>query len=177
MVKKEPIGYRIYYPEKVLQQLVDDPTKSISDIAENIESYRQKVWRRKKKYEEKNIIWGYTSIVDESKLHHVMYIILMRLKPMSKDLCDILIKRTSQKIPEKQHVRLLNVLYTNGYFDLMIMFSAPKHAIARRYYDSLRTIYEPHLLEKPIIVDVNFALIREGKVNPEVNELYDFVPL
>ena len=32
------------------------------------------------------------------------------------------------------------------------------------------------LLEKPTIVDVNFALVREGKANPDIMNLFDFVP-
>ena len=177
MVKKITISYKPYYNDEVLQCFVKDPTKSIKEIAEKLNSYRQKIWRRKKKMEEENIIWGYTTIINESKLHNVMYLILMKMKPMSKELCDMLIQRNVKRIPEKQQVRLLNVLYINGAFDLIIMFIAPNHATARRYYDSLRISYEPFLLEKPVIVDVNFRLIREGKVNPEIESLYDFVPL
>jgi hypothetical protein len=100
----------------------------------------------------------------------------MKLKPMSKELVDILIKRVVKKIPQKQRVRLLNVLYINGQFDVIIMFSAPDHAVARRYYDSLRITYEEYLLDKPVIVDVNFSIIREGKLNPDLKKLYEFVP-
>ncbi len=57
-----------------------------------------------------------------------------------------------------------------------MMLSAPNHATARRYYDSLRVAYGEFLLEKPAIVDVNFALVREGKINPELMKLYEFVP-
>ena len=117
-----------------------------------------------------------TSIVDESKLNHVMYLILMKMEPMSKELADLLIKRLIKKIPQKQHVNLLNILYINGQYDLIVMLTAPNHAIARKYYDSLRIEYKEHLIEKPVIVDVNFSLLREGKVNPEIEQLYEFVP-
>ena len=36
---------------------------------------------------------------------------------------------------------------------------------------------EKYLLEKPILIDVNFQLIREGKVNPEIERLHEFEPL
>ena len=145
-------------------------------MSKELGSYRQKVWRRKKKLEIENVIWGYTSIIDESKLNHVMYLILMKLEPMSTELVNILVKRLSKKIPQKQHVNLLNVLYINGQFDLMVMFTAPDHSIARKYFDSLRIEYKNHLIEKPVIVDVNFSLLREGKINPEIEKLYEFVP-
>ena len=167
---------KIPFDDKILQMLIDDPTESIREIAHDLESYRQKVWRKKKNFEDEKIIWGYTAVIDESKIEHVMYLVLMKLKPMSKELADILIKRAVKRIPQKQRVRLLNVLYINGQYDLIIMFSAPDHAVARRYYDSLRITYEKNLLDKPVIVDVNFSIIREGKTNPDLKKLYEFVP-
>jgi DNA-binding Lrp family transcriptional regulator len=167
---------KITFEDKVLQTLIEDPTESIREIANDLESYRQKVWRKKKNFEDEKVIWGYTAVIDESKIEHVMYLVLMKLKPMSKELVDILIKRVVKKIPQKQRVRLLNVLYINGQYDVMIMFSAPDHAVARRYYDSLRITYEEYLLDKPVIVDVNFSIIREGKINPDLKGLYEFVP-
>ncbi|MCK4953518.1 hypothetical protein KAS14_07020, partial [Candidatus Bathyarchaeota archaeon] len=67
-------------------------------------------------------------------------------------------------------------LYLNGEYDWIVMFSAPNHAMARRYYDSLRLSYEEYLIEKPVIVDVNFSVVREGKLNPKIEELHEFVP-
>ena len=169
-------GYKLVYEDKILRALIDDPTKSVREMSKELDSYRQKVWRKKKKFENHNVIWGYTSVVDESKLNHVMYLILMKLEPMSEKLVDILVKRLMKKIPQKQQVNLLNVLYINGQYDLMVMFTASDHAIARKYFDSLRIEYKEHLIEKPVIVDVNFSLLREGKINPEIEKLYEFVP-
>ena len=176
MSEKLSNRYIRIYQDEILQALIDDPTKSVREISKELDSYRQKVWRRKKKLENENVIWGYTSIIDESKLNHVMYLVLMKLEQMSKELAQLLIKRLVKRIPQKQHINLLNVLYINGQYDLMVMFTASNHAIARKYYDSLRKEYKVHLLEKPVIVDVNFSLCREGKTNPEIEQLYEFVP-
>lgn len=176
MEKRFTKSYKFHYNDEILQSLVDDPTKSIKEISNDLNSYRQKIWRKKKKLENDHIIWGYTSIVDESKMNYVMYLILLKLKPMSKKLVELLIKRSVERIPEKQKIRLINVLYINGEFDLMVMFTSSNHANARRYFDSLRIDYGKYLLEKPLIVDVNFSLIREGKINPEIERLYEFVP-
>jgi len=161
----------------ILNCLIEDPTRSAREIAKKLKSYRQKIWREKTKLERGNIIWGYTAVIDESKLNRVLYIILLKLKPMSREMADLMIKRISRHEPEKQNIRLLNVLYVNGEYDLMVKFSAPDHATARRYYDSIRTAYEDSLLEKPVIIDVNFSLVREGKTNPELNKLHEFIPI
>ena len=160
----------------ILKSLVENPRRSDREIASRLNSYRQKVWRERKSFEREKLVWGYTAIVDESKYNHVVYLVLLKLKPMSKELADLMTRRIRKQEPEKQDVRLLNVLFVNGEYDWLIMFSAPNHATARRYYDSLRLVYSEFLLEKPTIVDVNFALVREGKANPELMKLYEFVP-
>jgi len=160
--------------DPILRQLLRDPTKSINDMAKKLKLYRQKIWRRKKKLEEENIIWGYTAVVDESKLNHVTYMVLMKMKPMSKNLAELMIRRITTGEPSKQSIRLIDVLYVNGEYDLVLRFSALGHAFARRYFDSLRVAYADHLLEKPVLVDVNFSLLKEGKMNPEIKKLYEF---
>lgn len=165
------------YNDDVLRSLIQDPTRSVVEIAKEMRSYRQKVWRKKKALEDSKVIWGYTAVVDESKLGHVMYLMLMKMKPMDRDLANLIIHRQQHGAYQKQEVRLINLLYVNGTYDWVVMFSAPNHAIARRYYDSIRLHYEKYLLEKPLMIDVNFQVIREGKVNPEVGKLHDFEPL
>ena len=160
----------------ILKSLLKDPTRSDRLIALSIGSYRQKIWRERKKLENENIVWGYTAVVNESKYNYVVYLVLLKLKPMSKELADLMTKRKGRHEPEKQNIRLINVLFVNGEYDCMIMFSAPNHAAARRYYDSLRIAYNEFLLEKPAIINVNFAVVREGKTNPELMKLYEFVP-
>jgi DNA-binding Lrp family transcriptional regulator len=175
---KKVVVRNTYLSKKnILEQLYKDPTRSDREIAKKIDSYRQKVWRERKKLERKKIIWGYTAVVDESKLNHVVYLILFNAKPMSRKLADLIIERITKDEAQQQKVRLINVLYLNGGFDWLIMFSAPDHATARRYYDSLRVVYARYMLEKPVLVDVNFLLVREGKTNPEIEKLEDYVPL
>ena len=177
MTEKGTIGNRRVFEDDIIQALLDDPTMSVREIATKLDSYRQKIWRRKKKYENENVIWGYSAIVDESKMNHVIYLLLLKMKPMNKPFARLITRRTLRGEFCKQHVHLINVLFVNGQYDWIIMFSAPDHATARRYYDCLRIVYENYLLEKPVMVDVNFCLIREGKINPEIERLYEFVPI
>ena len=177
MGQKESRCNSRWYKNDVLGCLIEDPARSVRKIAKELRSYRQKVWREKKRLEADNVVWGYTAVVDESKINHVLYIVLLKMKPMSKELAELIMKRIIKGEPYKQNVRLINVLYVNGEYDWILMFSAKNHATARRYYDSLRLAYEDYLLEKPVIVDVNFSLVREGKTNPEIERLYEFVPM
>jgi DNA-binding Lrp family transcriptional regulator len=177
MTEKTTKGNKEAYSGDVLRALLKDPTRSVVEIAKEMRSYRQKVWRKKKALEDGNVVWGYTAVVDESRLGHVMYFMLMKMKPMDRELADLIIVRQKAGAYQKQQVRLITLLYVNGAYDWLVVFSAPSHAIARRYYDSIRVAYEKYLLEKPVLIDVNFQLIREGKVNPEIEKLHDFEPL
>lgn len=177
MGKKTPVSHNRSYDDDVLEALLENPTRSAREVAKKLGSYRQKIWRKKKKLEEDHVVWGYTAIVDEVTMKRVLYIVLLKLKPMSRELADVIIERLTTRKPQRENVRLITSLYLNGEYDWLVMFSAPNHAMARRYYDSLRLTYAEHLIEKPVIVDVNFTVVREGKLNPKIEELRDFVPM
>lgn len=177
MSEKTQKSNKLGFKEKLIKELRKNPTRSLKKIAEKLDTYRQKIWRKKKELEEKKVIWGYTAVVDETKKDHVMYIALLKMKPMSEDLAELIIDRQIKGVQEIQEVQLVNVLYLNGQYDWILMFTAPDHAAARRYFDNVRRAYDEYLLEKPVMVDVNFSLIREGKVNPDLKDLHDFVPV
>ena len=161
----------------IIQSLLDDPTKSISVMSNDINSYRQTIWRWKKKLEEENVIWGYTAVIDERKLNKVIFVVLIKTKPISTGFVDILITRIIGEEIKKMDVRLIDLFLVNGEYDWVMRFSAPDHTVARKYYDTLRRIFEDYLLEKPVMVDLNFCLVAEGKSNPEIKKLYDFVSI
>ena len=165
------------FTKRLLRYLRSDPTRSMREMSHDLQTNRQRVWRRKRTLEEEHVIWGYTTILDESHLGDVMYLVLMKLRPMDRTLVDLITKRLLKGDPYKQEVDLINVLYVNGEYDLVVMFTAPDHMVARRYYDSLRVSYSEHLLDKPVIADVNFMMIREGKLNPQLHDLEGFIPV
>ncbi len=161
----------------IIKSLLDDPTKSISVMSSELKSYRQTIWRWKKKLEEDKVIWGYTAVIDERKLNKVIFLVLIKTKPISTGFVDLLISRIISEETTKLDVRLIDLWLVTGEYDWVMRFSAPDHTVARKYYDTLRRIFEDYLLDKPIMIDLNFCLIAEGKTNPEMKKLYDFVSL
>lgn len=176
MEKKTSDGNEEDFQRRLLHRLLEDPTRSVRAIAAELRSYRQRVWRHKRALERDRVVWGYTAVIDESKLGGVMYVVLMKMVPMDGPLAELIISRQTGSEFHRQEVRLVNVLYVNGEYDWLVMFTAKDHATARRYYDSLRVAYGDYLIDKPHIIDVNFALVREGKVNPNLGGLREFVP-
>jgi len=175
MGKTIPKCKDLLYSE-VLENLLRDPTKRIHEIAEEMGSYRQKVWREKKRLEEEKVIWGYTAVVDESKLDHVTYIVLFKTRPLSRGGTDLILKRIMKEEAKRELVRILGLCYTNGDYDFTLRFAAQNHTCAKKYYDHLRLLYDDFLIEKPTLLFQNMCLISEGKMNPMVSGLYDFIP-
>jgi hypothetical protein len=102
--------------------------------------------------------------------------VLMKMRPMNKEMAEILIRRVGGTEVKRAGIRLIDVFLVNGEFDIIVRFSTRDHADARRYYDTLRTVYQEFLLDKPLMLDVNFIMMAEGKRNPHLSKLFDFVP-
>ena len=98
MNKKSSKSKKKVYDNDILLVLIEDPTKSLRDMAKELNTYRQKIWRVKKRLQDERIIWGYTAVIDESKLGNVSYILLMKTKPMNRGLADLIIKRLKVEI-------------------------------------------------------------------------------
>jgi len=167
---------KIHGNNEILNMLLKDPRKSASEIADELKTYRQKVWREIKKLEKKNAIWGYTAVIDEGKIGWKSFIILIKMKPISKKQVDLQIKRLLNNEPEKLSTKLVDFFYINGTYDWIIIFTAEDWATARKYYDSLRIGYREFLREKPELTEIIFPIVRYGKKNPEIEKLRDFVP-
>lgn len=161
---------------EIIKWLLDDPTRSLNMMAKELNIYRQTLWRRKKKLEEDKVIWGYTAVIDETRMNNVVFLILMKMKPTTRGLADLIYKRVVSDEISKSKIRLIDAFHVNGEYDWVLRVAAPDHATARRYYDALRVIYEDYLIEKPVMIDVNFILMAEGKRNPHTEKIYDFVP-
>jgi DNA-binding Lrp family transcriptional regulator len=160
----------------LLKCLLENPTQSMSKIAEKTNMHRRTVWQMKKDLEKEKTIWGYTAIVDEQKINRVVYIVQFRTKPFTKTFADLIIKRLTSGVPITLGIRLIDVYFMYGEYDVFIKFSAPNHETARNYCENLRVAYKDHFLETPRIFDLNFSLVQEGKLNPELTKIYNIIP-
>lgn len=151
---------------KVLECLLKDPVITVNKLAKKLGTYRQMVDKEKKELEDDHVIWGYTAVIDESKIGQVIYIALFRIKPiLSKGFVDLVIERLATGAPSKEGVRTIDVLYINGCYDVIVRFSAPDHKTARRHYETLRSVYSDYFLEESLLCDVNFSMVRMGMMS------------
>ena len=160
----------------LLNLLLEDPTIGINEMAKKLNINRQTIWRIKKKLEKNRTIWGYTAIIDRSKLNERVYLIFGKTKPINKRLVDKMVNRLLENKPHQENIHTIDMFYVSGDYDWILRFSAPDHLTAKKYFNTLREIYADQLLEKPVLIDIDFCLIAEGKKNPELKKLYDFIP-
>ncbi len=73
-------------------------------------------------------------------------------------------------------VRIIDVFYVDREYDCFIKFSAPDSITARKYYEKLRVTYKDFFRGDPSLSNVVFPIANSGKLNPEIEKLYDFVP-
>jgi len=165
----------LFKSNKILDELLIDARQGIQKIAKKCNTYRQRVWREIKKMEENNTIWGYTAVVDEEKIGWKLFMLLMKMKPLTEEQVGEQIERHRTDVPGKLAVRLIDAYYINGTYDWVVIFAAKDWVTARKYYDNIRKGYKKTLIEKPEMVDIIFSTIRWGKINPEIEKLYEFV--
>ena len=77
--------------QEILDVLLDDPTKSKREIANILKSNRNTIWRKWNQMEKEHLIWGYTAVIDENNQDKHIFLILMKTKPMIKDMADIVV--------------------------------------------------------------------------------------
>lgn len=174
--KNNTCNTTLYKYEDFVNELVKDPRRSLSEMAECLGTYRQKVWRKTKELEEEKVIWGYTAVVDEEKMGWKSFIILMKMEPISEKQAALLIRRVLEQEAEKLKARVVDSFYMNGRYDWIIIFAADTWATARKYYDSIRKEYKEFLTEKPELIDIIFPITRYGKINPDMERIKEFVP-
>jgi len=166
----------LYKNEDIINELLKNPKQTLSEMAEKFGTYRQSIWRKIQRLEKEKIVWGYTAVIDEEKMGWKTFMILMKIKPFSKKVAKLQIKRQKEKIPEREGIRIIDCLYMNGPYQCINIFATKDPITAQRYYDTLRSVYADVLEERPILMDVTFASIRYGKINPEIEKLKKFVP-
>jgi len=76
---------------KILLELQKNSKESIDTIAKHCGFSRQKAWKIIKRLEEKDVIWGYTAIVNEEKIGqtHFMLMIKRTKKKLEEEITDI----------------------------------------------------------------------------------------
>lgn len=160
--------------KKVIAELRENSNKSINEIAEKLGFSRQKVWRIVRRLEKENIIWGYGAVIDEEKLGFEYYILLLKknVQPVKAEAIKNITSREIEDYIRKMDCYMISSLYTNGFYDWIVIFTAPDTIQAKKVSELFINRYHEFLTEVKLLETIFPAKIK-GKVNPDIKKLRD----
>ncbi len=160
---------------KVLEALEQNANESIDTIAKKCGFSRQKVWRIIKNLENDKVIWGYTAITDENKFNFHHYILLLKRSNMPLDESlkkEVVFEKIDEYLPGK--VKIDDIYYTNGRYDLVITFYAHDLVDAKRFYEAVLN-RNPKMLQDHIMLDTIFPIRKKTFKNPKIKNFINYL--
>lgn len=172
---KKNLKCSILREDELLDELIIDPQRSLSELARKLNKGKTSTWRRKKELEESNIIQGYTAVVDETKLGWQLYIMLLKAKATMAEAADRVIEHVKEDLSSRIGVRSIDTYFTFGEYDFVLVFAAKDNTVVKNYIDLIRMRYADVLEGRPIVLNTTFVLRKEGIVNPEINSMKELL--
>jgi Lrp/AsnC family leucine-responsive transcriptional regulator len=162
--------------KKIIVELQKHANKSIDIISKNCGFSRQKTWRAIKNLEEKNLIWGYTAVIDEKKndLNHYTLLIKREIKRLDEKTADIIISRKLDDVASEIEVNVESSYYVNGEYDWVVTFTAPDLWRAKKFCNVLLSMH-PSVISKITLLETLFVVEDHHILNPDKKRLKEFL--
>jgi DNA-binding Lrp family transcriptional regulator len=162
--------------KRILAELAKNSNASINTIAKHCGLSKQKVWRSIKQLEAKNLIWGYTAIVDEKKMGLTNFILMIKrtVRQPGEATVDKIISRKIEDLIKKLGITVESSFYVHGEYDWIITFTSIDIKHAKQIYDSLITLY-PGVIKKITIMETLMFIRKQCILNPDKKNLRDFI--
>lgn len=159
--------------KKIIKLLLKDSSQSPNNIAKILGFSRQKAWKLIKKLEKNKTIWGYTSVINDSKYKRNIYFALSKLKAPIYSKIDDILQNVQEDTESLFNIGILGSYYINGIYDWIVIFSAKNIRDAKKFCAHIQNQY-PNQLERIDLMECIFPLIKYGKFNPEIEKLKEF---
>ncbi len=161
--------------EKVLSILEQNAKENISNIAKKCGFSRQKVWRIINDLEKDNRIWGYTAITDETAFGFQHFILLLKRsnEPVQEShRKEIAFEKVDKYL--QGLVKVDDIYYTNGMYDLVITFYARNLMDAKKFAQSVFT-NNLKMFKDHILLGTLFPIRKKSLKNPKIKNLVNFL--
>jgi len=161
--------------QKVIEILEQDAKEAIDTIAKKSGFSRQKVWRIIKKLEEEKTIWGYTTIIDDTifGFHHYILMLKRSNEPVQDShRHEVIFEKVDKYLPGS--VKVDDIFYTNGMYDLVITFYAHNLMDAKKFSQAIFT-HNLKLFKDHILLDTIFPIRKKTLKNPKIKNLVDYL--
>lgn len=161
---REP--YRFDREPELLTALLRNARGSLGEIARDLDSYRQKVWRSVQALE-RDAVWGYTAILDERQVGWRRYLVLLKLAHAGRDFATRF-ERLREGLDDEDAVRVEDVQIISGVdYNFLIQLTCQNRldvqTVIERFESALGAIME----RPPRVIESIHALQRGGFANPD----------
>lgn len=157
--------------DKVILELVNDAKQSDSKLAKKLGCAQSTIFRVRKQLEKEGKIWGYSAVVDWTKLGYSMYVITIRTKPATKDGARKVLEGLRSDNPNKFGVQLLDMKMLFGEFEWCLLIASPTEKGAHNYINFIRQEYGNFFEHRPKHAKAIFTCKQQGQTNPNINNL------
>ncbi len=160
---------------EVLNVLEQHANESVYEISNRCGFSHQRVRRIIKRLEEKNIIWGYSTITDKpgQDMQHFTL-----LTTRSNDLLDasfskeIVIEKLDNYLPGL--VQIENIYMTHGRYGGVVTFYATDLLTAKKLIQEITKRIGKYFKEY-LLLETLFPIRKQGFKNPRIKELVDYI--
>jgi Lrp/AsnC family leucine-responsive transcriptional regulator len=160
----------------ILAELKHNARGSIESIAKKCGFSRQKVWRIIKRLEENQMIWGYTTVIDEKKnqLDHYTLLIKRTTTQLDEKTVNIIISRKLEEMATDTGVTVESSYYIHGEYDWVLTFTAQNIRQAKKFCEFVLTLH-PGVISKTTLLETLFFVKNHYILNPESKNLKKFL--
>jgi len=161
---------------KILNALIENARQSMIEISEKTGLSRQTIQKTILKLEKNHAIWGYQAIFDEQKNGLKEYLILIKrtTKPVNEKIVDKVILAKTEEAALKMGIKYITSLYTHGSYDLILIFMASDFKDVKKFIEYIKSLYTEYFADVQILESL-FTIRRQGILNPDVNDLKQFM--
>lgn len=135
--------------KQLISMLKSNARLSAYALGKKLGCSRQKVWRMNKELEKNNIIWGYTTVINEKKRGNNYFILLIKRsgEKIDDELCRSLLKDTMADIIEVEDISVESFMCLYGSFDWLIAVTAPDVYAVKSFMYKFRTALSDYIDE------------------------------
>jgi len=157
--------------KKIIHELQKNSKENIDKIAKKCGFSRQKVWRVIKRLEKNEIIWGYSTIVDNKKIDLTHYTMLVKrsIVPIDEKLRNQISEEQLDNYFPELNITLEDCLYVNGRYDWIISFTAPGIKEMKKFCEKLMSKFPEHMGAYEVLETI-IPIRKQGIKNPSAKE-------
>lgn len=160
----------------ILSELQKHSIRDINEIAKNSNVSRQKIWKTIKKFEKNNIIWGYTTVVDEQKQNLQKFILLLKktMTTVTEETVENITSSRLESLYLEFGITIESSHYLHGEYDWVLIFTAKDLRHAKKFSGMLLANY-PGLIAKTNLLQIMYSQRLHYVVNPNKKKLKEFL--